>query len=397
MELLLAIIVVLYAAKNATADVAYAVHGKNPPRTEVRLAKMQGGGKAGTSANTRPRRYGALDYLTDLWADSWEDARETRVGRRVARKADPETSVEPAAEPENTPDAPQAAAVADPLRPQPTTEATDASPTSANPPESGANSGQDSVGVGRQLVDAVKSAAAQQNPNELGPGGLPSHDAAADLVRSRIAKAKQDNPSPPEVPEPLQPKPETQDHPLPSPTSENSAVPRADAPMASVTPIRSSPQEDISMTIPTTSASTEIVSLASAKSYTEQMAATAASMAASVDQLLAYQGRINDMAGAAQQMVASVDQSIASLAGAEVSGDAIAQLAMAKDTAAQLSQKLSAAAQGLAGLSGALETAGILTSQFQGSHAALTRQDTVAEAYTAVPEAGNQQFLTQGQ
>jgi hypothetical protein len=78
-------IVFTLVIRKVFVDGAYAVRGETPPSTKLKMAKLKAAG--GTGGSTAPSRYGAKDYLRDLWHDAIEDAREARVAKRAETKA----------------------------------------------------------------------------------------------------------------------------------------------------------------------------------------------------------------------------------------------------------------------------------------------------------------------
>lgn len=132
--------------------------------------------------------------------------------------------------------------------------------------------------------------------------------------------------------------------PVPVETSATAGFP---GPLATVTPInRTTHREDTTVTTTEHAPTGETVSLTSAMSYAESMAA------------------------AAEAGVASVEQSMAHLTTGEVTGEALTHLATAQEA-------LSSAA-----------------SAFTAAHQELLSHQSVQDAYNATPDAGNKAFVT---
>jgi len=143
----------------------------------------------------------------------------------------------------------------------------------------------------------------------------------------------------PEIPEaPAEAAERSDEKPAASPAT----TPKPAAPLAVVTPIRTEQKGDRVNT-----ANPETTTLSAAKAYAHQMA------------------------DAATQASASVEQTRAHLSANQVDGDVQARLAEAQELAGQLAAK------------------------FKAAYDELAKQDTVKDAYQAVPDAGSKEFVTQ--
>ena len=126
------------------------------------------------------------------------------------------------------------------------------------------------------------------------------------------------------------------------PAASPATTPKPAAPLAVVTPIRTEQKGDR-----VNRANPETTTLSAAKAYAHQMA------------------------DAATQASASVEQTRAHLSANQVGGDVQARLAEAQELASQLAAK------------------------FKAAYDELAKQDTVKDAYQAVPDAGSKEFVTQ--
>lgn len=138
------------------------------------------------------------------------------------------------------------------------------------------------------------------------------------------------------------------------------------------------------------SASGEVTNISSALDYTRAMAEQFTAAVGHVEALSAQAGEIADWAN---DSAATAETSIAGVTAGEVTGEAVQSLHAAHE---QLTVAAGQVAEAHRGLSAALDQFAATAAAFEEAHAAFERQQMVAEAYSANPDAGSKQFNTYG-
>lgn len=132
----------------------------------------------------------------------------------------------------------------------------------------------------------------------------------------------------------------------------------------------------------------EVTNLATALEYTRGMGEQFRSATAHVETLTAQAQQVADWA---EQTAASAETSLAGITEGEVTGEAVRSLHVARDQITAAATQVVAAQRELAA---AQEQFGTTAESFDTAYTAFARQQTVAEAYAANPDAGSKQFNT---